>query len=62
MNQNLKWYESKRGTKQLRSGNRLYNNRPRKLNENKCSNSKCFASIFLGMVLLGGQNVIADPY
>jgi hypothetical protein len=61
MNQNLKWYESKRCAKQLRSGNRLYNNIQRKLNEYICSNAKCFAYILLVMVLLGGQNVIADP-
>ena len=62
MNQNLKWYESKRGVNQQRSGNRLYNHKKIKLNEYKCSNAKCVASIFLIMVvLLGGQNVIADP-
>ena len=61
MNQNLKSYESKRGPNQLRSGNRLYNHKKRKLNEYKCSNAKCIASIFLLMILVGGQNVIADP-
>ena len=59
MNQNLKWYESKRGANQLRSGNRLYNHKKRKLNEYKCSNAKCFASIFLLMILVGGQGIKA---
>ncbi len=61
MNQNLKSYEPKRGPNQLRSGNRLYYHKKIKLNECKCSNAKCFASIFLLLILVGGQNVIADP-
>ena len=61
MNNTLKYYRSKRDNLQLRYGNRLYNLRARKQNEFVCCTDKCYASLFLVLILVGGQHVIAEP-
>ena len=61
MNNTLKYYRSKRDRLQLRYGNRLYNLRGRKQNEFVCGTDKCYASLFLVLILVGGEHVIAEP-